>query len=305
VVPPPFPGSVLQADRSDPLLRAAPVLFVLIWSTGWIVARMAADHADPLTFLSWRFAIAAAGLALFAFAMGAPWPRGRDAGHAVASGVLLHGLYLGMVWWAVKHGVPAVVSGLLAALQPILTALLAPFLLGERLSRLQTLGVVAGFVGVAFVLGPKLAATPWADLGPVALPLAVNALGMVAVTFGTFYQKRFIPTGDLRTVTALQFCGAALTVLPAAFLLESMRMDWNPSSIAVMAWSVVAISFGAIGLLLLLIRKGAVSRAAALIYLVPPTVAVQGYLAFGETLAPIQWFGMAVTVFGVALTTRR
>ncbi len=297
--------ATVPTDRSDPLLRAAPAVFVLLWSTGWIVAGLAARHADPLTFLSIRFAIAAGGLGLFALAVSAPWPRGAHAVHAVISGVLLHGLYLGSVWWAVKHGVPAVMSGLLAAVQPILTALLAPSLLGERITRRQALGIAAGFVGVALVLGPRLAATPWEALGPVVGPLLVNVLGMVSVTFGTFYQKRFIPTGDLRTVTVLQYVGAVLTTLPAAWLIEDMRMDWNLESSLVMAWSVVAISFGAIGLLLMLIRRGAVSRAAALIYLVPPTVAVQGYLMFGETLGMVQLVGVAVTVAGVALTTRR
>jgi drug/metabolite transporter (DMT)-like permease len=130
-------------------------------------------------------------------------------------------------------------------------------------------------------------------------------LAMVSVTFGTFYQKRFIPKGDLRTVTALQYAGAFLVVTPLAFLLEPMRMEWNIQLIAVMVWSVLALSLGAIGLLLLLIREGAVSRAAALIYLVPPSVAVEAYFAFGETMQMLQLAGLGLTVLGVALATRR
>lgn len=292
-------------DRSGLLLRATPAAFVLIWSTGWIAARFAADYGDPLTFLAIRFGLAGIGLFLFALVVSAPWPRGRAAWHAVASGILLHAGYLGGVWWAVKQGVPAVISGLLAALQPILTALLAPALLGERLSPLRMLGIATGFIGVLLVLAPKLAGAPWGELGGILLPLAVNTVGMLSVTLGTFYQKRFLPTGDLRTVTALQYAGATAAVLPVAAMIEPMRMEWTLVSAAVMAWSVVAISFGAIGLLLLLIRRGAVSRAAALIYLVPPAVAVQGWFFFGETLSAIQLAGMAVAVFGVALTTRR
>ncbi len=292
-------------DRSDLLLRASPAAFVLIWSTGWIAARFAADYGDPLTFLAIRFGLAGLGLLLFALVVAAPWPRGPGALHAIVSGVLLHAGYLGGVWWAVKQGVPAVISGLLAALQPILTALLAPALIGERLSPMRMAGVAVGFAGVLLVLAPKLAGAPWDELGGILLPLAVNTVGMLSVTLGTFYQKRFLPVGDLRTVTVLQYVGATAAVLPVAMLIEPMRMEWTLVSAAVMAWSVVAISFGAIGLLLLLIRRGAVSRAAALIYLVPPTVAVQGWFFFGETLSMIQLLGMGVAVFGVALTTRR
>jgi drug/metabolite transporter (DMT)-like permease len=155
------------------------------------------------------------------------------------------------------------------------------------------------------VLEPKLAALGGTVDSLPFVPLAINALSMVSVTAGTFYQKRFIPSGDLRTVTALQYSGAFLAVLPFAVLLEPMHMAWGWQLAAVMGWSVIALSLGAIGLLLLLIRRGAVSRAAALIYLVPPSVALEAWLAFGETLAPVQLAGMVLTVMGVALATRR
>ena len=162
-----------------------------------------------------------------------------------------------------------------------------------------------GFLGIALVLEPKLIAIDPARLSETLLPLAINIVSMISVTAGTFYQKRFIPSGDLRTITALQYAGAFLVTLPVAYLLEPMRIVVSVPFILIMAWSVLALSLGAIGLLLLLIRRGAVSRAAALIYLVPPSVAIEAYIAFGETLLLTQIGGMIVTVIGVALATRR
>ena len=287
------------------LLRLAPALFVAIWSTGWVSARYGADYSDPLTFLSVRFALAVVAMLIIIVASRAEWPKGRGILHAMMSGVLLHALYLGGVWWAIAHGVPTGISGLVAAIQPILTAFLAPMILREQIGRLQWAGIFLGFCGIALVLEPKLSAIDPAHLRDALGPLLINMLAMVSVTFGTFYQKRFIPKGDLRTVTALQFAGAFLVVTPLAFLLEPMRMEWNIQLIAVMVWSVLALSLGAIGLLLLLIREGAVSRAAALIYLVPPSVAVEAYFAFGETMQMLQLAGLGLTVLGVALATRR
>lgn len=288
------------------LLRVAPILFVLIWSTGWVVAGYAAPYADALTFLSLRYALAILALGGIALVAGAPWPRdGRALLNAMIAGVLLHGIYLGGVWWAVRHGLPAGVSGLLAALQPILTALLAPRLLGERLTPARWAGIVLGLAGIVLVLWPKLAAVEAGMLGRVAVPILINALGMLAVTAGFFFQKKKLQGGDLRTITTLQYVGALAFTLPLAMLTEPMTIQWNLTMVLVTAWSVLALSLGAIGLLLLLIRRGEVSRAAALIYLIPPTVAVEAYLLFGEKLSAIQLAGIAVTVIGVALASSR
>lgn len=291
--------------RSTLLLTLAPGLFVLIWSTGWISARFAAPYADPLTFLSVRYALAGALLAVLCVASGVVWPRGKAAAHAALSGVLLHAIYLGGVWWAISKGLPAGISGLIAAVQPILTAFLAPRLAGETIPLRHWLGIVLGFGGILMVLGPKLAGLSGAALSSQLMPLGINVIAMISVTLGTFYQKRFIAAGDLRAVTVLQYAGALAITLPIAWLTEPMRIAWNLSMVLNMAWAVLALSIGAIGLLLMLIRQGAVSRAAALIYLVPPTVALEAFLLFGETLNGLQMVGMAVTAFGVALAVRR
>jgi drug/metabolite transporter (DMT)-like permease len=287
------------------LLRLAPLVFVLLWSTGWVVAKYAAPHADPFTFLAIRFALAAVLMGLVAWAMSAPWRMGpRAIGHGLLSGVFLHGIYLGAVWWAIAQGLPAGISALIAALQPLLTALMAPRLLGERLVARQWIGIGAGFVGLVIAIWPKLAAVDLARLDGLALPIFINMLGMVSVTVATFHQKRFLAGGDLRVISMVQYVGAALVVLPVALLFEPMRFDMTVPALVAMAWSVIALSLGAIGLLLWLIRHGAVSRAATFIYLVPPVAAIEAWLVFGETLTPMQWAGMGLTVLGVALATR-
>lgn len=285
------------------LIAVAPAIFVLIWSTGWIVAKYAAPFADPLTFLTLRYACAFVLMALIALAARAEWPAHRAGyGHALASGVFLHALYLGGVWWAVKHGLPAGISALIAAVQPLMTAALAPHLAGERVRPLQFAGIVLGFLGVLGVIAPKLMGT--GGLDGLMLPLLINALAMLAVTLGTFYQKRFIATGDLRVVSALQYAGAFLATLPAALLLEPLRIENRPEIWIALAWSVIPLSIGAIWLMLIMIRRGAVSKVAALIYLIPPTAAIEAYFMFGETLNPLQIAAMAVAALGVYLATR-
>ena len=284
----------------------APILFVLLWSTGWIVARAITPYADPFTFLLARYAAATAAMALIAWAAAAPWPKTRAAqGHALVSGVLLHAIYLGGVWWAIRHGLPASISALLSALQPMITVIVAPALLGERVGGVQKLGVAAGLAGLLIVLGPQLATLRGEALAGALGPLAANGVAMLGITAGALYQKRFIRSGDLRTVAALQYAAAFVVTLPVAVLLEPMRIEWNAVTLGVLAWSVLAISIGAILLWLVLIRRGAVTQAASLVYLVPPTTALQAYFLFGERFTLTQIGGVALAILGVALANRR
>lgn len=290
------------------LLFLFPALFVLIWSTGWIVAKYSSPYAEPLSFLTLRYAAAGVLLALFCFAIGAKWPTRSVFGHAVLSGVFLHAIYLGGIWWVLDNQMPSTLSGMMAALQPLMTAFLAGAIIGERLTRRQWLGLGLGFTGLMIALIPKLAA----DLSQAldtevswTLMIAINFVAMLSVTLGTIYQKRYLQTGDLRTITTLQYLGAFLVTLPAAAFLESFQFSWTPQLLGAMAWSVFGLSFGAIGLLVILIREGEVSRAATLIYLIPPTIAVQAFFLFGERLSPLELGGMVLTVFGVYLVSRK
>ena len=284
--------------------RLAPAIFVLLWSTGWVVAKFGAIVSEPLTFLSIRYLTAAVLFGGLCLASGVSWPRdGRTVLHALVSGAFLHGLYLGAVWWAIGEGVPATLSSIIAALQPLMTALAAPFVIGERLSLRQKLGLGLGFLGVLLAVLPKFFGAGAAEMP--AFAIVVNMLGMAAVTYGTIYQKQHLQKGDIRAIATLQYIGALAVTFPFALGLESLHVDFGLAFLALLAWSVLGISMGAILLLLYLIRRGQVSRAASLIYLVPPIAALQAAAIFGEELTVPMILGTAIVVAGVYLTNRK
>ena len=284
--------------------RLAPAIFVLLWSTGWVVAKFAAILSEPLTFLCIRYVSAAILFAGLCVASGVSWPRdGRTILHAIVSGAFLHGIYLGAVWWAIGEGVPAALSSIIAALQPLMTALAAPFFIGERLSLTQKLGLGLGFFGVLVAVLPKFFGQGAADIP--AFAIVINMLGMAAVTYGTIYQKQHLQTGDIRAIATLQYVGALIVTLPLALGLESPDIHVGFAFIALLAWSVLGISMGAILLLLYLIRRGQVSRAASLIYLVPPIAALQAAAIFGEEMTIPMILGTVIVVAGVYLTNRK
>lgn len=286
------------------LARLAPVLFVLLWSTGWISAKYATFFADPLTFLVVRYGTAVVLFYVVCRLGGVAWPKQRSGWlHAIISGMFLHGLYLGMVWWAIGQGVPAALSGIIAGLQPLMTGIAAAYLIGENLNTGQRVGLVIGFLGVAIAVLPKVLIIDATSIPAYAV--AVNVLAMACVTAGTLYQKRFVREGDLRAVATLQYVGALIVTVPAAVALENLRVDWSLGFFATLAWSVVGISMGAVALLLYLIRRGDVSKAASLIYLVPPLAALEAAIAFGEELTVPMMVGTCVVMVGVYLINRK
>lgn len=284
------------------LVRAVPAVFVVIWATGFVVARLVAPHADPITFLALRCALAAGVFALIAFAVGAQWPATpRQWFNALVAGVLMQGIYLGATFWATKHGLAAGVVALVMGLQPLLTGVLSVPLLGERVSARRWVGIVLGFAGALLVLFPRVGDTS------AALPLAATVVafaGMVAMTFGTIWQKRTASASDLRTNATVQFIGAVLVLAPLAVLTEDLHLDGSLEMWVGLIWAVFGLSLGAITLLLYLIKQGAVAGVATLLYLVPPVSAVMAFFLFGETLAPVQMLGMAVAAVGVAIANR-
>ncbi|MFN3687514.1 DMT family transporter [Salinarimonas sp.] len=279
----------------------APPLFVLLWATGFVLARLVAPHAEPFSFLLLRYVVAGAILAGFALAVGAAWPRdGREWRDGLVAGALLHGLYLGGIFWSVGNGLPAGIAALVAGLQPLLTGLLVGPLIGERVSALRWTGILVGFAGALVVIAPRLGVA--AGIPP--LPLLAAFLGVVAITFGTIWQKRTGGGLDLRTNTAVQYAGAALVTLPFVLLLEEGRIDFVTDVWIGLAWAVFGLSIGAIALLLVLIRRGAVAGVASLLFLVPPVSALMAYGLFGETLTLVQMVGMGIAALGVALASR-
>jgi drug/metabolite transporter (DMT)-like permease len=294
------PASILATASGERLVSA---LFVVTWSTGFITARLVAPHAEPLTFLTLRFAFAAAVLAAAAWLRRAAWPRGwRGWRDAAVAGVLIQGIALGCTFWAVHRGLPSGIAALVSSLQPLLTGLLAGPLLGEFVSRRRWAGIGLGFVGALLVLAPKVGAAGTGALPPAAL--AVGLVGMVSITLGTLWQKRTGGGPDLLTNAAVQFLGAAAVTGIGALAAEAGGFDATAPALFGLAWSVLALSVGSNMILLALIRRGAVSGVAALFFLVPAVSAAMALALFDERLDPVQILGMAVAVAGVALASR-
>jgi len=293
-------GHVAPAAGGSGWLRWMPLAFVLLWSTGFIVAKLATPHAPPLTFLLYRFAGVIAVLLPIIWLTRAPWPPTARAWWDTALvGVLLQAAYLGGVWVAIALGMPAGVSSLIVGTQPLLTAL-AVAALGERVTRLQWGGLLLGVVGLTLVLSDRLTL---AGVGPLAL--AVNLLALAGITAGTLYQKRHGGGVDLRTGSAIQFGASFVVLLPFALAFETLRVDYTPEFWLALAWSILALSVAAISLLLAMIRRGRATEVASLMYLTPAVTAVLAWLIFGERLGLTAWCGVVVTMAAVALVLRR
>jgi drug/metabolite transporter (DMT)-like permease len=292
------PGHV---RRSALFSTAAPWIFVLLWSTGFIGARFGLPYIEPFTFLLIRFLIATSLLALIVVALRAPWPRTRgDAGHAAVVGLLLHGGYLGGVFFAIDRGMPAGLSALIVSLQPVLTAIVAPTLLGERVGGRQWVGLGLGLVGVALVVSEKLF-VPGATATITGGALIAAAIALVSTTAGTLYQKRYGGAIPLLSGTSIQYLAAAGLMFVLAFGFETRQVNWTPQLFFAMGWLIIVLSFGAILLLMVLIRERSAARVTSLFYLVPPATALEAYLLFGEQFGVIALVGLVVASLGVAL----
>ena len=278
------------------LLRIAPALFVLLWSTGFIGAKLGLPYAPPFTFLLVRILCVASILTALGLAAKARWPADwREAGRIAIAGLLVHGVYLGGVFAAIAHGMGAGLVALIVGLQPLLTASLAPRLFGERVGPRQWLGLVLGLIGVALVVSRKISL----EGGPAAILWALAALG--GITIGTLYQKRHCGSMDLRTGAAIQYWATSLLLLALAWTMEPMHVEWTGQFAFALIWLVLVLSVGAIFLLFLLIREGQAARVASLFYLTPPVTAVMAWGLFDEPLPPVVLVGFAVVAVGVAL----
>jgi len=290
-------------DDPRAMSRAMPWVFVLIWSTGFVVARYAMPHAPPLSFLSVRYVLSIAAFGVWIVIARPAWPRDRAQwGHLAASGVMMHAGYLGGVWAAVKSGIGAGTVALLVGLQPVLTAIwLSARSSRDGASRVtgqQWAGLLLGLVGLALVVWRKL------GIGEVTpFNLACALLALLSITAGTLYQKRHVAPCDVRTANAIQLGAALVVSLPFA-LLEPEAIRWHPHLIGALAWSVLVLTLGGSSLLYLLIQRGAATQVTSLLYLVPPCTALMAWALFDEALTVPTLLGMLITVAGVALVVR-
>ena len=290
---------MVSFSRQDAVVRAMPAVFVLIWSTGFIVARYGMPHAPPMKFLALRYFFSIACFLVWAFAAGIavlPADRGQ-ARHLAVTGILMHGGYLGGVWAAVKLGMGAGLASLLVGLQPVLTAVWVSSR-GGVVSQRQWAGLALGFGGLALVVWQKLGV---GEIGVANFLLALGALA--SITVGTIYQKRFVVPCDVRTASLVQLCAAFLVTLPLT-LLEAEAVRWNAELVGAMAWSVLALTLGGSSLLFLLIHRGAATTVTSMLYLVPPCTAILAWLLFGEAITLLTIAGIALTAVGVSLVVR-
>jgi drug/metabolite transporter (DMT)-like permease len=289
----------MESSQNQAWLRAMPVVFVLIWSTGFIVARYGMPNSPPFTFLVWRYVFSILCFVAWVKWARVPWPQGRAQwGHLAVTGLLMHAGYLGGVWAAVKVGMGAGLTALIVSLQPVLTAIWLSAR-GGHVSRRQWQGLTLGFVGLAMVVSRKLEGgievTPWS--------LAMITMALASITTGTLYQKRFVQACDVRSANAVQLMAAYVVTLPLA-LMETEPALWNAEMTWAMAWSVLALTLGGSSLFYMLIQRGAAASVTSLLYLVPPTTAVMAWFLFDEPITLVTLVGIVVTAAGVSLVVR-
>lgn len=281
------------------IARIAPVLFVLLWSTGFIGAKYGLPYAEPMTFLLLRMAVVVALLAALAVATRPRLLKAEEIGHSVVAGILVHGFYLGGVFTAIGLGLPAGLAALIAGLQPILTATLANRWLGERVGPLQWAGLALGFVGVVLVLHDR-------PMGGAASGGWIAAfVSLFAITLGTLYQKKFCSRIDWRSGNLVQYAAAGVLFAAGALLFETRTVQWTLPFVLALAWLCVVLSVGAVALLYWLIRHTAATRVASIFYLVPAVTALFAYVLFGERLDALSIAGMVLCAAGVVLANRQ
>jgi drug/metabolite transporter (DMT)-like permease len=284
-----------------------PLVFVLIWSTGFIVARYGMPHAPPLSFLALRYALSLLAFGVWIALTRPAWPQGRTQWlHLGVTGVLMHAGYLGGVWMAVKWGLGAGLVALVVGLQPLLTAVWTQSRAGLGangaaplgITRWQWLGLLLGFLGLVLVVASKLqlGQARWA-------PLLLALVALASITAGTLYQKRWVQTCDVRSANAVQLLAALAITAPLAAL-ETEAIVWHPQLVGALAWSVLGLTLGGSSLLYLLIQRGAATTVTSLMYLVPPCTALMAAVLFAEALTPAVLGGLALAAAGVALVSR-
>jgi len=273
-------------------------LFILIWSTGFIIARYGMPHAEPLTFLAIRFFGVILILLPCILWFKAPWPSKSQIVHLAIAGVLIQFGYLAGVWIAIRHGMPVGLTALIVGLQPILTAVFVS-LLAEKITRSQWQGLFLGLFGVFLVLYAQINIA-----GVNAQTIFFNITGLLSITVGTIYQKKYCAQFDLRTGSLIQFITSLGLATIGAFLFETREVEWVLELIGALVWGIVGISIGAMSLLFILIRRGNATKVSSLMYLTPPTTAIMGWILFNEPLTVLVGLGTLLTMLGVLIVNQ-
>jgi drug/metabolite transporter (DMT)-like permease len=295
-------GRVASAARPSRVVSWTPWIFVLLWSTGFVGARYATDDTGPLTFLAVRMLLAAALLASFAVVRTAPRVERGLIPWVVLAGIGMHVLYLGGVFVAIDRGLPAGVSALIAGLHPVITALASRRVLGERLIRLQWVGVGLGFAGVTAVVVDRLMTH---SSGVTAMTMGASALSVLGMAGGTLVQRKKCSAMPLLWGTVVQYASSAIVLGVLVVVWEHVDFRFTARSVFAMTWAVVVLSIAAVLLMLWLLQRRAASQVTSLFFLTPALSAVEGAILFGEQLGALAVVGLVISLIGVAFVTRK
>ena len=291
-----------MTSKHTAFTRFVPLLFVLLWSTGFIGAKYALPYIEPFYLLFIRMLMTLGVFAALCVIFKAKWPSFKQGGHQMVTGLLIHACYLGGVFAAIKWQMPAGITAIIVGLQPLLTALLGWQWLGKRLRAVQWLGFILGLVGVILIL------LNGQHTGNVELrfeAIAALLLALASISIGTLYQKRFGQGVDLLSGSIYQYLATAIAMGMLAFVFEERAVEWSTELILALGWLVFGLSVSAMLLLMLMIREGEAAKVASYFYLVPPVTAVEAWLLFGESLSMIQAGAIGITVLGVYLVLKR
>ena len=289
----------MNRDQENLAARAAPAIFVVLWSTGFVATKYVVNNADPLTYLAIRMALVVVLMAVIVAIVRPRWPDRIGVFHSAVAGILVHGFYLGGTAIAIAHSIPAGLSALIPGLQPILTSTLANRWLGERVTPVQWAGLLLGLAGVVLILHnrPMSGDAGWGWLA--------SAVSLVSITLGTLYQRRYCNAIDWRAGNLVQYIAVTIFFGLGAWLFENNVVHWTTEFVLALSWLVVVLSIGSIGLLYWLIRRSAATSVASLFYLVPAVTALMAYVLFGERLDAIALVGMTACAAAVFLVNRR
>lgn len=284
--------------------KAAPIVFVLLWSTGFVGAKYGLPYAEPFVFLTIRMLAATALLMLLVIVLKSERILSKQQmGQSALAGLLLHGGYLGGVFFGIAHGLPAGVSAVIVSMQPVLVSVLAVPLLKERLRGFQVAGLVVGSMGVLMVLLPGLRSALGSDsISTIGLLSGVVAL--LSGTSGTLVQKKFGGSIPMLAGTSVQYIASGAVFALLALTTESLNVQWTAQFIFALSWLTIALSIGAILLLFFLLRNGSAAGVSSLYYLVPAATSIEAYLLFGEHLSTVSILGVVTTALGVSLVLR-
>jgi drug/metabolite transporter (DMT)-like permease len=289
----------MNQDFENLAARAAPAIFVVLWSTGFIATKYVLHSAEPLTYLAIRMALVVGLMAVIVAIARPQWPDRSGLAHSAVAGILVHGFYLGGTAVAIAHSIPAGLSALIPGLQPILTSTIANRWLGERVTPVQWTGLLLGLAGVVLILHDRPIS------GEAGRGWLASGVSLVSITLGTLYQRRYCGRIDWRAGNLVQYIAVTIFFAAGAALFENNVVHWTGEFVLALAWLAVVLSIGSIGLLYWLIRRSAATSVASLFYLVPAVTAVMAYVLFGERLDTVAIWGMVACAAAVFLVNRR